>query len=217
MGHFPTDYVPTVLDNYSENMLVDGKDIQLCLWDPHSGRDSYERLRPLSYPCTEIFLLCFSVVSRESMQNIISKWIPEISHHVPQASYMIIATQTDLRNDPSIMAKGMHCVTEEEGLAMAVENGAEHYMECSALTDEQTDINYIFEEAVRFALLNRGTYSFEFNTILKLEYTMLSKMENNKLLRNRKYFYWFNIYDVNTAVFNLFCLFFYVYYNNIYL
>eukprot|EP01084_Bolivina_argentea_P319487 554159_1 len=196
MGHFPTDYVPTVLDNYSENMLVDGKDIQLCLWDPHSGRDSYERLRPLSYPCTEIFLLCFSVVSRESMQNIISKWIPEISHHVPQASYMIIATQTDLRNDPSIMAKGMHCVTEEEGLAMAVENGAEHYMECSALTDEQTDINYIFEEAVRFAL---------------------SKMENNKLLRNRKYFYWFNIYDVNTAVFNLFCLFFYVYYNNIYL
>lgn len=54
---FPDEYEPTVFDNQSCNLTVDGMNYNLTLWDT-AGQEEYERLRPLSYPnvCTKLFI-----------------------------------------------------------------------------------------------------------------------------------------------------------------
>lgn len=43
--------------------------VSLGLWDT-AGQEDYDRLRPLSYPQTDVFLICFSVASQASFDNV---------------------------------------------------------------------------------------------------------------------------------------------------
>merc|ERR1711924_217790 len=78
---FPEDYVPTVFDNYEAEILVEGQNVKFSLWDT-AGQEGYSRIRTLSYPKTDIFLVCFSVVKHTSFDNVAEKWCPEL-HHLP--------------------------------------------------------------------------------------------------------------------------------------
>lgn len=142
---FPTEYVPTVFDNYSTNVLVDGTPVNLGLWDT-AGQEDYDRLRPLSYPQTNIFLLCFSVNSVSSFENVKSKWFPEVSHHAPGVPCLLVGTKLDMR-DPN---NAKNQVSYQQGVQMAKEIGAVKYLECSALT--QKGLKNVFDEAIRAAL-----------------------------------------------------------------
>lgn len=60
--------------------MVDGKTISLGLWDT-AGQEDYDRLRPLSYPQTDVFLICFSLVSPPSYENVRTKVCPHVKFH----------------------------------------------------------------------------------------------------------------------------------------
>merc|ERR1711992_367357 len=101
---FPEVYVPTVFENYVADIEVDGKQVELALWDT-AGREDYDRLRPLSYPDTDVFLVCYSVVSPSSYENVQEKWVPEISHHCQKTPFLLVGTQIDLRDDAATIDK----------------------------------------------------------------------------------------------------------------
>ena len=52
--------------------------VELALWDT-AGQEDYDRLRPLSYPDTDVILMCFSIDNPDSLENIPEKWTPEVS------------------------------------------------------------------------------------------------------------------------------------------
>jgi len=52
--------------------MIGGEPYTLGLFDT-AGQEDYDRLRPLSYPQTDIFLVCFSVVSPSSFENVKEK------------------------------------------------------------------------------------------------------------------------------------------------
>merc|ERR1719198_866554 len=97
--------------------MVDGKPINLGLWDT-AGQEDYDRLRPLSYPQTDVFLICFSVISEASLKNVKSKWAPEINNHCPGTPIVLVGTKADLRDDPAtkkqLQNKNMAMVSAEQ-------------------------------------------------------------------------------------------------------
>lgn len=144
---FPSEYIPTIFDNYSTNLMVDGHAISLGLWDT-AGQEAYDRLRPLSYPDANVLLICFSLVNRSSFENVLLKWHPEISNFCPNKPVLLVGTKLDLRDDENEVHKTR--ITYPEGLSRAKQIGALRYIECSART--QKGLKNVFEDAVRMVL-----------------------------------------------------------------
>ncbi|RLM56211.1 rac-like GTP-binding protein 4 [Panicum miliaceum] len=89
---FPTDYIPTVFDNFSANVVVDGTTVNLGLWDT-AGQEDYNRLRPLSYRGADVFVLAFSLVSRASYENVVKKG-EELRKHIGATCYIECSSKT---------------------------------------------------------------------------------------------------------------------------
>jgi len=150
---FPEVYVPTVFENYVADIDLDNKQVELALWDT-AGQEDYDRLRPLSYPDTDVILMCFSIDSSDSLDNIAEKWYPEVKHFCPDVPIILVGNKKDLRNDDKArheLAKiRQEMVRSEDGKMMAEKINAFQYLECSAKTKD--GVREVFETATRAAL-----------------------------------------------------------------
>ena len=95
-----------------------------------------------------MFLVCFSVTSPASFENVREKWFPEVHRYCPGVPCLIVGTQVDLRDDSRVMEKlarqKQRPVTSEADERLARELGAVKYVECSALT--QKGLKNVFDE-----------------------------------------------------------------------
>ncbi|CAG5118613.1 unnamed protein product, partial [Candidula unifasciata] len=146
---FPEDYVPTIFDNTSIEITVDGTDVILALWDT-AGQEDYDRLRPLSYPGADVFLLCFALNHRTSADNIKAKWEPELHYHCPHAPIVLVGTKMDMRQNKDKDTDPKQIISRAEGTRMGKAIKAYRYLECSARTQE--GLKEVFDEVVRSTL-----------------------------------------------------------------
>lgn len=134
---FPTDYVPTVFDNYPMDIMVNGQEYELTLFDT-AGQEDYDKLRPMSYDNTDVFLLCFSIAEPDSLSNVKVKWIKELSLHCPKTPVVLVGTQMDLRDcevtKEKLLKRKMAPVSRADGDRMKKDLNAFKYVECSAKT-----------------------------------------------------------------------------------
>ncbi|KAM0945532.1 putative small GTP-binding protein [Dioscorea sansibarensis] len=164
---FPTDYVPTVFDNFSANVVVDGSTVNLGLWDT-AGQEDYNRLRPLSYRGADVFLLAFSLISKASYENVAKKWIPELKHYAPGVPIILVGTKLViaensycwrfclvfryLRDDKQFFVDhpGAVPITTAQGEELKKVIGAPYYIECSSKT--QQNVKAVFDAAIKVVL-----------------------------------------------------------------
>lgn len=99
-------------------------------------------------------LLCFSVVSPASFQNVWEKWVPEIRRRCPLTPILLVGTQCDLRQDVKVLIelarRRERPVLEEDARALSEKIGAVTYVECSALT--QKNLKEVFDAAIAVGL-----------------------------------------------------------------
>jgi Ras family protein A len=154
-GTFPEGYIPTIFESHVSNVEIDGKCIMLALWDT-AGQEDYERLRPLSYPDSHVVLICFSIDSPVTLDNVREKWIYEILHFCQDVPIILVGCKKDLRHDLKTVEKlcktSQAPVTTEQGEKVRKKIAAYKYFECSARAKE--GVREVFEAAARAATLH---------------------------------------------------------------
>jgi Ras-related C3 botulinum toxin substrate 1 len=150
-NYFPGDYIPTVFEHYTANVIWgDNKIVRLSLWDT-AGQEDYDKLRPMSYPNTNVFMVCYSTVDPETAANVRKKWIPEIRQYVPNAPIVLVGTKIDMREHRSVVLKLQEKRTlplsKEEGALLRKELKLDGFWECSALTKK--GLREVFDECIR--------------------------------------------------------------------
>ena len=147
---FSTEYTTTVFDTYSTQVQV-GQQIAvtLRLYDT-AGPEDFDKLRPASYPNTDVFVICASVVAPDSFINAREKWISEIRDYCPDTPVLLVGLKTDLRDNPETIVKlkkkSQVPVTFMDGVKFAKAIGAVQYMECSS--KNQQGLKDVFDEII---------------------------------------------------------------------
>eukprot|EP00940_MAST-03C_sp_MAST-3C-sp2_P000629 g629.t1 len=155
-GKYQETHIPTIFDNKAKRVNCDGKVVTLTLWDT-AGQEDYARLRPLSYPGTDIFIICFSLTSRVSLNNIQHKWIPELlqyqkthaseSDKIPK--FILVGNKKDLWEASTDADK----ITDEEVQKFIQESESDlirGFKKCSA--KEGDGVDEVFHYACQVAL-----------------------------------------------------------------
>lgn len=155
-NNFPHEYVPTVFDNYAVTVMIGDEPYTVGLFDT-AGQEDYDRLRPLSYPDSNVILICFSVDAPDTLDNVQEKWISEVLHFCQGVPIILVGCKIDLRNDQRTIEKlsalGQQPVTSAEGQEVADTIKALHYLECSAKLNQ--GVREVFETAGAAALETR--------------------------------------------------------------
>ena len=148
---YPGENIPNISDtNYNCNAFVDGIGVHINFWDTACTED-YKYMRKQSYPQTDVFLLCFSLVHPESLETIKSL-IPEMKETCPDAPFILLGTHSDLRDnfgtlDAKVKTDDMEPIPRAVGEKLTQSIHAYSYIETNFINHSD-----IIDEIARAAL-----------------------------------------------------------------
>uniref|UniRef100_A0A0M3KFH2 Ras-like GTP-binding protein RhoL (inferred by orthology to a D. melanogaster protein) n=1 Tax=Anisakis simplex TaxID=6269 RepID=A0A0M3KFH2_ANISI len=105
------NYTATVLENWAVSVTIDQRQYTVNLFDTAGQaskcltinekdrflQEDYAHLRCLSYPQTDVFLMCFSLVDPKTLESCRVVWLPEIRKYVGnQTPIVLVGTKEDL-------------------------------------------------------------------------------------------------------------------------
>ncbi|KAJ1786459.1 GTP-binding protein Rho1 [Coemansia sp. RSA 2399] len=162
-GEFPPDdqYIPTIFEEWVSEVHMDGRLVELALWDT-AGQEDYDNVR---YPCyngANVVIICFSVDSPDSLENVQEKWIREVMEYAGKVPTLLVGLKEDLRHNQDIVNQlerdGQAPTTREQALHVARTIGAHMYLECSA--KENRGVKEIFTAAIKSTLKPAKDYNY---------------------------------------------------------
>ncbi|OXA51387.1 Ras-like GTP-binding protein RhoL [Folsomia candida] len=118
-------------------------------WDT-AGQEEYARLRPLSYPKTDCFIVCYAIDNPTSFGNVKTLWIPEVRKYCPRAAVVLVGTKLDLKESGTIST----LVELAEAKKLKHKIGAQFVLECSAKTRE--NLEEVFTRAILAVIKKRS-------------------------------------------------------------
>ena len=137
---------------FKDNWLTD----YLFLFLQHE----YTELRCFCYKDSEVFVVCYSVNDRDSFESVRDFWIPEIKKFLGRkVPVILVATQTD--TDFNLKEDN---VSSKEGLELARDIHAEHFVECSSKL--KGGVLNIFDKVALTAIKRRKKPSFILRRVL---------------------------------------------------
>lgn len=136
-----------------------------------AGQEDYDRLRPLSYKLTDIFILCFDVMSPSSLENVSAKWVPELQHYASNTPILLVGLKIDMRDEPNLsrteqktdwLSSFEPAITRhhEDIKYLLDSKEVAAYMECSAKT--QQGLKDVFDK-VRDATLTHSLSTSDYS------------------------------------------------------
>eukprot|EP00456_Euglypha_rotunda_P022355 TRINITY_DN18892_c0_g1_i4.p1 TRINITY_DN18892_c0_g1~~TRINITY_DN18892_c0_g1_i4.p1 ORF type:complete len:181 (+),score=22.85 TRINITY_DN18892_c0_g1_i4:77-619(+) len=138
---FTTEYLPTIEDCYRKTCLVDNRAAYLDILDT-AGQEEYSALRDQWVREGKAFLLVFSVISRQSFEE-----IPNFRERILLVNedtvvpMVLVGNKVDLESERK--------VTKEEAESLAKSYHNIPYVECSALKGQGCEIGRAVQQECR--------------------------------------------------------------------
>lgn len=152
-------HVPIITENCEIVTRTDGQEVSMILWDT-TGQEQYRNMRLLSYPHTDVFIVCYSIGSQTSFTNVVNTWVPEILRCCPKSPFVLVGLNSELRKNESADEKVRLPLEHNSLVANRVAQkqgeclGAARVLECSAAT--RVGIHIVLDEATKVALSARN-------------------------------------------------------------
>lgn len=144
------DYDTPISHNHKEVVKINDKEYELDLWDISSNQYQSSQ-RKFIYPQANVFIVCYSIISLNSYNNVKNIWIKEIKESNPNSQIILVATKKDLRHSRVILD-----MFENKNISIVPENNLEtlgriinayEIQECSSL--DRDGVDDVFVKAIK--------------------------------------------------------------------